>query len=93
MSRAKDDLMDTLHLITAEKLTDIIRNGVAVVDKDGEVVNIPAPAAYISAAIKFLKDNGITADASSERFKDLNNGFGDVPAFDEDEDFDRTHAH
>lgn len=90
MSRAKDDLMDSLHLITAKTLQDIIQNGVEIVTPAGEVVRQPAPAAYIAAAIKFLKDNGITADSSSPRMRDLNGSLGDIPAFDDDEE-DRPH--
>lgn len=89
MSRAKDDLMDQLHLITAETLADIIRNGVEVLDKEGNVVRQPAPAAYIAAAIKFLKDNGITAEPDSDRLRNAAGAVADLPTFDEDDHEDR----
>lgn len=92
MSRAGDNLMDTLHLITAETLADIIRRGVpvvkdgeAVLDADGEPLRAPAPAAYIAAAIKFLKDNGVTAEPDSDRIKNARQALGDLPSFSEDE--------
>jgi hypothetical protein len=86
MSRAKDDLMDQLHLITAQQLADIIRNGVEVLDKEGNAVRMPAPAAYIAAAIKFLKDNGITAEPDSDRMRGAAGALADLPTFDEDEE-------
>lgn len=89
MSRAKDDLMDQLHLITAETLADIIRNGVEVLDKEGNVVRQPAPAAYIAAAIKFLKDNGVTAEPDSDRLRGTAGAVADLPVFDEDDHEDR----
>lgn len=89
MSRAKDDLMDTLHLITAETLADIIKNGVQVLDNEGKAVKQPAPAAYIAAAIKFLKDNGITAEPDSQRLTNAKNAVSALPQFDEDDQEDR----
>ena len=92
MSSTLDNLLDQLHLITAETLTDIIRNGVDVFDKEGNSVGkAPAPAAYIAAAIKFLKDNDITADKGSARFNPLKDAVSNIPVFDDDEEFDRPH--
>lgn len=92
MSRATDKLLDSLHQVTAQQLADTIRNGVIVTDKegnavigmDGQPLRNPAPAAYIAAAIKFLKDNDITADPGAGRFDPLKNAIGDIPDFDED---------
>jgi hypothetical protein len=59
MSRATDDLMDALHGMTAEAyLAEIrkYRNG-EVMDSDGN--KIPVPAALLTSAAKFLKDNGV----------------------------------
>jgi hypothetical protein len=85
MSKATSDLMDALHGITAETLADIIKNGVQVLDKEGNVVNMPAPAAYIAAAIKFLKDNDITAETSSKRLTDVTDAISGLPDFDEED--------
>lgn len=95
MSRAKDDLMDMLHRATAQQLADIIMKGIVVTDKegqailddDGEPMRNPAPAAYIAAAIKFLKDNDITATGADGRFEALNNALDDVPDFDADSEY------
>lgn len=90
MSKATDDLMDSLHRLTAETLADIIKNGVETTNKDGEVIRVTAPAAYLAAAIKFLKDNDITADAGSDRFDPLKGTISNVPVFDDD-DFSTEH--
>lgn len=81
MSKATEIMLDELHLITAATLADYIKNGVPVLDKESgaEVGRVPAAPAYIAAAIKFLKDNDITADSGSDRFdpvKDALNGIG-----------------
>ncbi len=87
MARAKEDLMDLLHATTAEQLSTILKDGIIMVDKDGVQVRIPAPASYIAAAIKFLKDNNITAEPGSPRFGDLKNAIGEIPVFDDDDEF------
>lgn len=86
MSRATDDMMDLLHQLTAKQLADIIQNGIPVYNKEtgAEVGREPAPASYIAAAIKFLKDNDITADPSSKRFDPVKDALDGVPDFDAD---------
>ncbi|MGY6517476.1 MAG: hypothetical protein ACXIUZ_02060 [Lysobacteraceae bacterium] len=57
--RATEDLLDTLHSLTATALMDEIkkfRQG-KYLDKDGNV--LPVPAALLAQAAKFLKDNGV----------------------------------
>lgn len=86
-SKATLDMMDMLHALTAEKLADIIQNGLPVFNAEGEEVDrMPAPASYISAAIKFLKDNDITADPSADRFDALEDALTDLPTLDDGED-------
>ena len=60
---ATESSLGALHELTAETLANIIREGVPLVNKEtGEVEGYgPAPAPYIAAAIKFLKDNNIEA--------------------------------
>lgn len=85
--KATSDLMDTLHALTAETLADVIRNGIEVVDKNtGETSRITAPASYIAAAIKFLKDNDVTADPTSGRYDHLKDAVSKLPTFDDGED-------
>lgn len=85
-SKATMDMMDKLHMLTAKQLADIIENGIPVFSKEtGEVVgHEPAPASYIAAAIKFLKDNDITADADSGRFDPLKDAMQGMPPFEDD---------
>jgi len=59
VSRATDDLLDTLHAVTGEAFLKEIqryRNG-EVLDSDGSP--LPVPAALLTSAAKFLKDNGV----------------------------------
>lgn len=86
-SRATNDLMDTLHRITAEELTDIIKKGIPVYNKETgeETGREPAPASYIAAAIKFLKDNDITSDPTSGRMDPVEEALQDVPTFENEE--------
>lgn len=93
MSKATNDLLDTLHALTAEKLADIIRNGVEVVDKEGNVERVTAPASYIAAAIKFLKDNDITADLGGGRFNPLKDALHNIPTFDDGDEDNFPFAH
>lgn len=82
--KATADLMDMLHALTAEKLASIIRDGVPVYDREGnETGAMPAPASYIAAAIKFLKDNDITADTGAGRFDPLADALKGLPTLDD----------
>lgn len=91
--KATTDLMDMLHALTAQKLADIIENGVPVYDREGnETGTIPAPASYIAAAIKFLKDNDITSDPGAGRFDPLQDALKGLPTLDDgEEDYGRPY--
>ncbi|WP_422049741.1 hypothetical protein [Shimia sp.] len=86
--KATSDLMDQLHALTAQSLADIIQNGIPVFSKETgeEVGREPAPASYIAAAIKFLKDNDITADPGADRFDPLEDALKDLPTLDDGDD-------
>ena len=56
-TKAMNDLHDSL----ARYLTDVIKNGETVM-KAGEKVKVPASAAMLNAAVRFLKDNSIECD-------------------------------
>ena len=86
--KATIDLMDELHKLTASSLADIIANGIPIYNKEtgDEVAREPAPASYIAAAIKFLKDNDITADPSADRFDPLSDALEGLPTMDDGED-------
>lgn len=65
MAASKESL-ELLHSAVAHSLNNIIKNGLKSVDKDGNVSVVPAPAAYIAAAIKFLTDNHIEAKLDAD---------------------------
>lgn len=70
MTKATEDEMAELHGAVAVTLKDVIQEGVTVVVGRGEsqaIEKVTAPAAYLAAAIAFLKNNNITADASSNQ--------------------------
>jgi len=85
-SKATMDMMDMLHRLTAQQLADTIENGVPYFHKETgeELGREPAPASYIAAAIKFLKDNDITADPGADRFDPLQDALKDLPTMEDD---------
>lgn len=85
-NKATMDLMDQLHLLTAEKFAQILKEGVAVQGADGEVKYVDPSPAYISAAVKFLKDNDITVDLGSGRMDPLEEALEGIPDIDEHAD-------
>lgn len=56
MSEKFDDKSATLRDLIATQLTDIISNGVSVVDGEGKVVKVPASAQYFAVARALVKD-------------------------------------
>lgn len=72
MSKATEEDLGALHGVLARGLTEVLKEGVAVVDKEGDIHKTPASAAYFMAAITFVKNNNITADPSTnEALSDL----------------------
>lgn len=60
--------LEVLHSLVVERLTEVIKFGIPVMegaehvtDEDGNPQYIPAPPAYFAQAVKILKDNDITA--------------------------------
>lgn len=100
MAKAKQLALEELHNLTALQLTAIITKGVPLVGKDGEVLTdpdtgealrAPASAAYFATAIKFLKDNDITAQLAPD--SPMNGLVSALPTFDEDGDELPTQRH
>lgn len=83
---ARPIALEELHNLTALQLTDIITKGVPLVNREtGEIEGYaPAPAAYFATAIKFLKDNGITAELAPG--SPLEGLVSSLPTFDDDEE-------
>lgn len=62
MSKASENALGELHGAVAVALTETIRGA-----RDENGVFIPPSAAHLATAIAFLKNNNITADASSNQ--------------------------
>jgi hypothetical protein len=61
---ARKDALQNLHEVLANTLADAITQGIPIKDEEtGEVHKAPAPAAILSVARQFLKDNNIEAVA------------------------------
>lgn len=69
MSRAGSDLMDLLHGLVAESLKDELIRAREARDEEGNPV--PINPQLIDKALKFLKDNAITAPAGNKPVNDL----------------------
>lgn len=54
-------MLEELLTLLAEALCNAIRDGVKVLDKEGGVHTVPAPAAIFREARELLKDNNIQA--------------------------------
>lgn len=80
MSKATQDEMAALHGLVARQLREILENGIQVQNKDGEIVTIPAPAAFMAQAIKFLKDNNISSAAGEADMNELQKTLADLGA-------------
>lgn len=91
MAAASETRMAELHELTATVLIGVLKTGVPIIHKEtGEVTgHAPAPAPYIAAAIKFLKDNDITAlPEANDKLKSLANA---LPDFDDEEGLHARH--
>jgi hypothetical protein len=65
MTKATEDALATLHGAVAVALTDAVAIKVIPATEDAPAQTVAPSAAHIMAAITFLKNNSITADASS----------------------------
>lgn len=68
MTKAPMSALELLHNLTAAELTKVLTEGIPIVNKEtGEIEgHAPASAAYFATAIKFLKDNDITAELTAD---------------------------
>lgn len=91
MAAATETRMADLHELTATVLIGVLTEGVPIIHKEtGEIEGYaPAPAPYIAAAIKFLKDNDITAiPEANNKLKTLAKS---LPDFDDEEGLHARH--
>lgn len=75
---ADSKAMQALHAELAKVLTNAIKNGQEVVTKEGEVVKQDAPAAVLSVARQFLKDNDITSGKGAKDMSELERALADM---------------
>lgn len=89
MSRASSDIMDVLHSLAANALTEEIRRSIEaarqpkfITNDDGDISDNPEYQPLnpnlIDKALKMLKDNAITAPASNSPINDLASELADL---------------
>lgn len=94
---APDDRLTRLYDLTVDRLIEILADGVPIQKNDAKtgetrvIGRAPAPPAYVSAAIKLLKDAGAWA-ADDPTSGDIAQMLEGLPSFDADEDEDAEAA-
>lgn len=83
MSRANADLMDMIHGLVASTLKDELVRAAAAIDENGDPV--PINPQLLDKALKFLKDNSITAPVGNKKVDDLAHTLGALDLDDEAE--------
>lgn len=89
MNKADEKSLSGLHGKLAEVLTEAIAQGIPlmstdgepILDKEGQPIRAPAPAAILNVARQFLKDNKIEAIAAQGSPL---HSLADLPVFDDD---------
>ena len=76
MSRASSDLLDLIHGLVASSLKDELERAASAVDEQGNP--LPINPQLIDKALKFLKDNQITAPASNKPLNNLAETLGNL---------------
>ena len=73
-------MADLLHQLTGSAIITDLQNAMSATEKDGygNETPIPVPPALIDKALKFLKDNEVTAPASNATKSDLAETLGDL---------------
>lgn len=69
MTRASDALLDAIHGLVADGLRQEIERAMKAKDENGNPV--PINPQLLDKAMKFLKDNGVDAPASSPKVDSL----------------------
>lgn len=76
--RASEKKLDELHATVAMLLTNELSRACIRAEENPSDPNKAISPQLISQAIKFLKDNGIAASATSPRFADLTAKLADI---------------
>lgn len=83
MSRATSDVLDMLHGLVAGSLVDEIKAAYALSTHEDPELRQPMNPQLLDKAMKFLKDNAITAPANNKPLNDLASTLGDLDLDDE----------
>lgn len=67
MSKASEEALGHLHGLLAQAFAGIVRDGITVLNRDGQEVTLTAPAAYLKEVREFLKDNHTSALPSKNK--------------------------
>lgn len=70
--------MEELHGVLAKTLSDAIKEGVTVLDKEGNPMVVSTPAAVLSVARQFLKDNHIEGGFGNADLTDLEKAMSEM---------------
>jgi hypothetical protein len=78
MSRATSDALDAIHGLLAGALADELKAAIDLSKHDDEDKRQPINPQLLDKAMKFLKDNAITAPANNKPLHDLASTLGDL---------------
>lgn len=71
MSRASADLLDGLHGLVAGALKDELKRAIELANHEDPELRQPINPQLIDKALKFLKDNAVTAPLANKPMNDL----------------------
>lgn len=83
MSRGSSDLLDSLHGLVADGLRQELERAIELANHEDPELRQPINPQLIDKALKFLKDNEITAPQSNAPTNDLAQTLGDLDLEDE----------
>jgi hypothetical protein len=83
MSRATSDALDAIHGLVAGALADELKAAMELANHSDPELRQPINPQLLDKAMKFLKDNAITAPANNKPLADLASQLGDLDLDDE----------
>lgn len=83
MSRATSDALDAIHGLVAGALADELKAAMELANHNDPELRQPINPQLLDKAMKFLKDNAITAPANNKPLADLASQLGDLDLDDE----------
>lgn len=83
MSRATSDALDAIHGLVAGALADELKAAMELANHEDPELRQAINPQLLDKAMKFLKDNAITAPANNKPMSDLASQLGDLDLDDE----------